>query len=139
MAILDAVISATIEVTIRNVFARIDTAVPLFQKSSIAQKHFIFKEAMGGSEEWSLGSEVLREEVGRIFVPGGRAKKPGFPLQVLGFACAKPAGFPLQSLAPHGLILASSCRQCENASFFLKNIQKNIRNCNILCIVVRES
>jgi hypothetical protein len=26
-------------------------------------------------------------------------KKPGFPLQVLGFAYANPAGFPLQSLA----------------------------------------
>jgi hypothetical protein len=29
-----------------------------------------------------------------------RPKKPGFPLQVLGFAYANPAGFPLQSLAP---------------------------------------
>jgi hypothetical protein len=28
-----------------------------------------------------------------------RAKKPGFPLQVLGFANANPVGFPLQSLA----------------------------------------
>ncbi|MDR1316706.1 MAG: hypothetical protein LBK13_07515 [Spirochaetales bacterium] len=28
-----------------------------------------------------------------------RPKKPGFPLQVLGFAYANPAGFPLQSLA----------------------------------------
>jgi hypothetical protein len=27
------------------------------------------------------------------------AKKPGFPLQVLGFAYANPVGFPLQSLA----------------------------------------
>jgi hypothetical protein len=26
-------------------------------------------------------------------------KKPGFPLQVLGFAYAIPVGFPLQSLA----------------------------------------
>jgi hypothetical protein len=26
-------------------------------------------------------------------------KKPGFPLQVLGFAHANPVGFPLQSLA----------------------------------------
>jgi hypothetical protein len=26
-------------------------------------------------------------------------KKPGFPLQVLGFAYANPVGFPLQSLA----------------------------------------
>jgi hypothetical protein len=30
-------------------------------------------------------------------------EKPGFPLQVLGFADANPVGFPLQSLAPHGL------------------------------------
>jgi hypothetical protein len=29
-------------------------------------------------------------------------KKPGFPLQVLGFAYANPAGFPLQSLAHPG-------------------------------------
>jgi hypothetical protein len=28
-----------------------------------------------------------------------RAKKPGYPLQVLGFANANPAGFPLLSLA----------------------------------------
>jgi hypothetical protein len=28
-----------------------------------------------------------------------RVKKPGFPLQVLGFAQANPVGFPLQSLA----------------------------------------
>jgi hypothetical protein len=28
-----------------------------------------------------------------------RPKKPGFPLQVLGFANANPVGFPLQSLA----------------------------------------
>jgi hypothetical protein len=28
-----------------------------------------------------------------------QAKKPGFPLQVLGFAHANPVGFPLQSLA----------------------------------------
>jgi hypothetical protein len=27
-------------------------------------------------------------------------KKPGFPLQFLGFAYANPVGFPLQSLAP---------------------------------------
>jgi hypothetical protein len=29
-------------------------------------------------------------------------KKPGFPLQVLGFAYANPVGFPLQSLAHPG-------------------------------------
>jgi hypothetical protein len=29
----------------------------------------------------------------------GTARGPGFPLQVLGFAYANPAGFPLQSLA----------------------------------------
>jgi hypothetical protein len=37
---------------------------------------------------------------GRAFA---RPKKPGFPLQVLGFANANPVGFPLQSFAPHGL------------------------------------
>jgi hypothetical protein len=40
------------------------------------------------------------EDSWRVFL---RAKKPGFPLQLLGFAHANPAGFPLQSLAPHGL------------------------------------
>ncbi|MDR1317036.1 MAG: hypothetical protein LBK13_09210 [Spirochaetales bacterium] len=33
------------------------------------------------------------------FFVRGRTKKPGFPLQVLGFAYANPVGFPLQSLA----------------------------------------
>jgi hypothetical protein len=37
--------------------------------------------------------------LGAFFCPLARAKKPGFPLQVLGFANANPAGFPLQSLA----------------------------------------
>jgi hypothetical protein len=37
------------------------------------------------------------------FFARSRAKKPGFPLQVLGFAHANPAGFPLQSLARHTL------------------------------------
>jgi hypothetical protein len=32
-----------------------------------------------------------------------QAKKPGFPLQVLGFADANPVGFPLQSLAQRQL------------------------------------
>jgi hypothetical protein len=36
-------------------------------------------------------------EFGRIF--GAKRQKPGFPLQVPGFANANPAGFPLQSLA----------------------------------------
>jgi hypothetical protein len=40
-----------------------------------------------------------------------RRKKPGFPLQVLGFAYANPVGFPLQSLAPRsdssGIVYAS--------------------------------
>jgi hypothetical protein len=31
------------------------------------------------------------------FFARSRAKKPGFPLQVLGFAHANPVGFPLQS------------------------------------------
>jgi hypothetical protein len=39
-------------------------------------------------------------EFGRIF--GAKRQKPGFPLQVLGFANANPAGFPLQSLARPG-------------------------------------
>jgi hypothetical protein len=37
------------------------------------------------------------EEFGRLF--GAPRQKPGFPLQVLGFAHANPVGFPLQSLA----------------------------------------
>jgi hypothetical protein len=36
-----------------------------------------------------------------FFLPADGQKKPGFPLQVLGFANANPVGFPLQSLAPH--------------------------------------
>jgi hypothetical protein len=36
-----------------------------------------------------------------------RRKKPGFPLQVLGFAYANPVGFPLQShCAAQGLTQA---------------------------------
>jgi hypothetical protein len=35
--------------------------------------------------------------LGAFFCPQGRAKKPGFPLQVLGSADALPVGFPLQS------------------------------------------
>jgi hypothetical protein len=31
------------------------------------------------------------------FLPAKPGKKPGFPLQVLGFANANPVGFPLQS------------------------------------------
>jgi hypothetical protein len=48
-----------------------------------------------------MRSDESEEGIGRIFCrrPG---KKPGFPLQVLGFAYAKPAGFPLQSLARPG-------------------------------------
>jgi hypothetical protein len=37
--------------------------------------------------------------LGAFFCPQSRAKKPGFPLQVLGSANALPVGFPLQSLA----------------------------------------
>jgi hypothetical protein len=38
--------------------------------------------------------------LGAFFLAGSaRQKKPGFPLQVLGFANANPVGFPLQSLA----------------------------------------
>jgi hypothetical protein len=40
--------------------------------------------------------------LGFVFLPlkTQNRKKPGFPLQFLGFAYANPAGFPLQSLAP---------------------------------------
>jgi hypothetical protein len=38
-------------------------------------------------------------------------KKPGFPLQVLGFAHANPVGFPLQSLAQRQLSIKS--RNCH--------------------------
>jgi hypothetical protein len=41
----------------------------------------------------------LRAGIWAPFFARGRAKKPGFPLQVLGFAYANPVGFPLQSLA----------------------------------------
>jgi hypothetical protein len=38
-------------------------------------------------------------DLGAIFLSEDGQKKPGFPLQVLGFANANPVGFPLQSLA----------------------------------------
>jgi hypothetical protein len=42
-----------------------------------------------------------RPSSGAFFLAGNaRQKKPGFPLQVLGFAHANPVDFPLQSLAP---------------------------------------
>jgi hypothetical protein len=44
-----------------------------------------------------MEEEFLSSCFGRIF--GAPRQKPGFPLQVLGFAYANPAGFPLQSLA----------------------------------------
>jgi hypothetical protein len=39
---------------------------------------------------------------GRIF--GASRQKPGFPLQVLGFAYANPVGFPLQSPCAGGSV-----------------------------------
>jgi hypothetical protein len=39
-------------------------------------------------------------------------KKPGFPLQVLGFAYANPVGFPLQSLA-HELVAQLRTQLCD--------------------------
>jgi hypothetical protein len=45
-----------------------------------------------------------------FFYPAYGIKKPGFPLQVLGSADALPVGFPLQSLAPHGLFALSRPR-----------------------------
>jgi hypothetical protein len=41
--------------------------------------------------------------LGAFFCPHTRAKKPGFPLQFLGFAYANPVGFSLQSLAQRQL------------------------------------
>ncbi|MDR1317420.1 MAG: hypothetical protein LBK13_11165, partial [Spirochaetales bacterium] len=38
---------------------------------------------------------ICNSEFGRIC--GVKRRKPGFPLQFLGFAHANPAGFPLQS------------------------------------------
>jgi hypothetical protein len=43
----------------------------------------------------SVVSELIRAH----FWAAQAAQKPGFPLQVLGFANANPVGFPLQSLA----------------------------------------
>jgi hypothetical protein len=45
--------------------------------------------------------------LGAFLCPQGRAKKTGFPLQVLGFAYANPVGFPLQSLARRQLRTSS--------------------------------
>jgi hypothetical protein len=59
-------------------------------------------------------------EFGRIFLPATRAKKPGFPLQVLGFANANPVGFPLQSLARaqrQRKIASRFCRQPGRMGF----------------------
>jgi hypothetical protein len=56
----------------------------------------------------------------RFFVRG-RTKKPGFPLQVLGFAHANPVGFPLQSLAPHGLF---ALRLPKNPQDFNREVEK---------------
>jgi hypothetical protein len=47
------------------------------------------------------------------FFARSRAKKPGFPLQVLGSADALPVGFPLQSLA-HGSSETSRIIACGN-------------------------
>jgi hypothetical protein len=43
--------------------------------------------------------EILPYKFGAHFFGRAKAhpKKPGFPLQVLGFAYANPVGFPLQS------------------------------------------
>jgi hypothetical protein len=50
-----------------------------------------------GARERLLQSHTYRKATvfGRIF--GAKRQKPGFPLQVLGFAHANPVGFPLQS------------------------------------------
>ncbi|MDR1316360.1 MAG: hypothetical protein LBK13_05755, partial [Spirochaetales bacterium] len=51
----------------------------------------------GYSELEPVQKSIYNSEFGRIF--GAKRQKPGFSLQVLGFANANPAGFPLQSLA----------------------------------------
>jgi hypothetical protein len=53
--------------------------------------------------------------LGRIF--GAKRQKPGFPLQVLGFANANPAGFPLQSLAQRQLENSEEIELFRNLSF----------------------
>jgi hypothetical protein len=53
----------------------------------------------------------LKFGIGAHFLPvESTGKKPGFPLQVLGFAYANPVGFPLQSLAQQ---LRTSSRNCH--------------------------
>jgi hypothetical protein len=56
------------------------------------------------------------------FFARSRAKKPGFPLQVLGFANANPVGFPLQSLARQLRTSSLNCRGNSGAT----NCQKQL-------------
>jgi hypothetical protein len=65
-------------------------------------------------------SLIYNSEFGRIF--GAKRQKPGFPLQVLGFAYANPVGFPLQSLARASAadseIAVRQFRVCYRVRFF---------------------
>jgi hypothetical protein len=58
----------------------------------------------GQGPEKKRGERPLNKFIGKLAVFGrifgAKRQKPGFPLQVLGFANANPVGFPLQSLAP---------------------------------------
>jgi hypothetical protein len=63
------------------------------------QKVFIFLFSARFIQEWSRKERGSRIYIRAHFLRRCR-KKPGFPLQVLGFANANPVGFPLQSLAP---------------------------------------
>jgi hypothetical protein len=64
--------------------------------------------ASGGDN--GKAARLLRKRAGWQFTqfcpkiaPEAASQKPGFPLQFLGPPDGGPAGFPLQSLAPHGL------------------------------------
>jgi hypothetical protein len=71
------------------------------------------------------------------------AKKPGFPLQFLGFAYANPAGFPLQSpcaaatthsaLRAVRVYITTGCRAAaqnkDNEGGALPVVQADLQNC----------
>jgi hypothetical protein len=57
--------------------------------------------------------KLLRKNLGAFF--WARPKKPGFPLQVLGFANANPVGFPLQSLAQRQRQSHTRIRACATS------------------------
>jgi hypothetical protein len=57
-----------------------------------------------------------------------RRKKPGFPLQVLGFAYANPVGFPLQSLARPTGFPRSRATYFEKNHHEVEEIKKRRKN-----------